>query len=161
MKITIIINTHRKSSTLRLMSTYSQMYSLTNQIGLRPVGKIAKKNRLKGCAFVNSAFKIQCHIVKNTLLQTAFAKYFGKNWSWTFATQLCKKYLQNEYSECTPVNLFEIAGGIQGWIQTMWKLSFHKIELSNSLKIGNKSRTLLTKSVTVNPLWYKSVSYIK
>jgi len=32
-----------------------------------PVGKIAKKS-LKGCVFVNSALKIQCRIVKNTLI---------------------------------------------------------------------------------------------
>jgi len=36
------------------------------------VGKIAKKNSLKECSFVNSALKIQCHIVKSTILQTAF-----------------------------------------------------------------------------------------
>jgi len=38
-------------------------------IAINPVGKIAK-NSLKECDFVNSALKIQCHIVKNTLLQT-------------------------------------------------------------------------------------------
>jgi len=37
-----------------------------------PVGKIAKKSSLKECVFINSAFKIQCHVVKNTLLQTAY-----------------------------------------------------------------------------------------
>jgi len=37
-----------------------------------PVGKIAKK-RLKECVFVNSALKIRCRIVKNTLQQTAFS----------------------------------------------------------------------------------------
>jgi len=41
-----------------------------------PVGKIAK-NSLKECVFfVNSALKIQCHIVKNTLLQMAFSGIF-------------------------------------------------------------------------------------
>jgi len=35
-----------------------------------PVGKIAKKTV---CIFVNSAIKIQCQVVKNTLLQTAFS----------------------------------------------------------------------------------------
>jgi len=30
-----------------------------------------QNNSLKECVFVNSAFKIQCHIVKNTFLQTA------------------------------------------------------------------------------------------
>jgi len=34
-----------------------------------PVGKITKKS-LKECVFVNTALKLQCHIVKNTLLQT-------------------------------------------------------------------------------------------
>jgi len=38
-----------------------------------PVGKIAKKSSLNECVFVNSALKIQRHIVKNTLLQTAFS----------------------------------------------------------------------------------------
>jgi len=28
---------------------------------------------LKECIFVNSALKIQCHVVKNTLLETAFS----------------------------------------------------------------------------------------
>jgi len=28
------------------------------------------------CVFVNSAFKIQCHVVKNTLTQTAFSVIF-------------------------------------------------------------------------------------
>jgi len=36
------------------------------------VGKIAN-NSLKECDFVNSALKIQCRIVKNPLLQTAFS----------------------------------------------------------------------------------------
>jgi len=31
-----------------------------------PVGKIAKS--LKECVFFNSALKVQCHIVKNTLV---------------------------------------------------------------------------------------------
>jgi len=35
------------------------------------VGKIAKKQ-----FFVNSALKIQCHVVKNNLLQTAFSAIF-------------------------------------------------------------------------------------
>jgi len=39
-----------------------------------PVGKIAKKNTLKECSFVNSALKIQCHIIKNTLPQTALSE---------------------------------------------------------------------------------------
>jgi len=37
-----------------------------------PVGKITKKNSLNECVFVNSALKLQCPIVKSTLLQTAF-----------------------------------------------------------------------------------------
>jgi len=36
------------------------------------VDKIAKKYNLKECVFVNSALKMKCHIVKNTLLQAAF-----------------------------------------------------------------------------------------
>jgi len=39
------------------------------QITSIPVGKIAKKNSLKECFFVNSA---HCHIAKNTLPQTVF-----------------------------------------------------------------------------------------
>jgi len=35
--------------------------------------KSPKKSSLKECAFDNSAAKIQCYIVKNTLLQTAFS----------------------------------------------------------------------------------------
>jgi len=31
------------------------------------------RNSLMECVFVNSAIKIQCHVVKNTLLQTAFS----------------------------------------------------------------------------------------
>jgi len=38
-----------------------------------PVGKIAKKSSLKKSVFGNSALKIQCHVVKYTLLQTAFS----------------------------------------------------------------------------------------
>jgi len=37
------------------------------------VGKIAKKNSLKECVFVNLPLKIQYHIVKSTLSQTAFS----------------------------------------------------------------------------------------
>jgi len=38
-----------------------------------PVSKIAQKNSLKECIFVvNSALKIQFHVVNNTLLQTSF-----------------------------------------------------------------------------------------
>jgi len=37
------------------------------------VGKVAKKNILKECVFVNSALEIQRHVVKNALLQTAFS----------------------------------------------------------------------------------------
>jgi len=39
---------------------------------ISPLGKIAKIQS-KECVFVNSAFKLQCHIVKNTLLHTAFS----------------------------------------------------------------------------------------
>jgi len=34
------------------------------------------KNSLKECVFVNSALKIQCYIVKNTFLQTAYCWFF-------------------------------------------------------------------------------------
>jgi len=38
------------------------------------VGKIAnKKNSLKDCVFVYSALEIQCHVVKNTPLQSVFS----------------------------------------------------------------------------------------
>jgi len=37
-----------------------------------PVGKFAKKQS-EEMPFFNSALKIQCHIVKNRLLQTAFS----------------------------------------------------------------------------------------
>jgi len=40
-----------------------------------PVSKITKKKSLKECVFINSRLKIQCHIVKNTLLQTALAVF--------------------------------------------------------------------------------------
>jgi len=43
------------------------------QIGTGSVGKIAKKDSLMECDFVNSALKIQCHIAKNTLIQTGFS----------------------------------------------------------------------------------------
>jgi len=39
-----------------------------------PVGKIAKK-KSKGLRFVNSALKIQCHIVKNTLTDCFFGDF--------------------------------------------------------------------------------------
>jgi len=42
---------------------------------LNPVGKIAKKQS-KGVRFVNSALKIQCLVVKNTLLKIAFSTIF-------------------------------------------------------------------------------------
>jgi len=38
-----------------------------------PVGKTAKKTVSEGVLFVNSALKLQHHIVKNTLLQTDFS----------------------------------------------------------------------------------------
>jgi len=41
--------------------------------GLLPVGKTAKKYSLKECVFVNLTLKIQCNVVKNTLLQTALS----------------------------------------------------------------------------------------
>jgi len=34
---------------------------------------VSLKDNLKECVYVNSSLKIQCHIVKNTLLQTAFS----------------------------------------------------------------------------------------
>jgi len=46
---------------------------------VHPVGKMAK-NSLKEWVFVNSALKIQCHIVKNTLLQTAFSAILPIGW---------------------------------------------------------------------------------
>jgi len=36
------------------------------------------KNSLNECAFVNSALKIQGHIVRNTLLQTAFSAHWDR-----------------------------------------------------------------------------------
>jgi len=64
-----------------LVSLYN-IIILCQQISLRcyiPVAKIAKKNSLKECVSVNSALKIQCHIVKNALLQTDF---FGDFADW-------------------------------------------------------------------------------
>jgi len=49
------------------------MRNLRLSISLQNVGKIDKKNSVKECVFVNSALKIQCHVVNNTLLQTAFS----------------------------------------------------------------------------------------
>jgi len=40
------------------------------------VGKIAKKTVWRCAFFDNLALKIQCHVVKNTLLQTAFSAIF-------------------------------------------------------------------------------------
>jgi len=41
---------------------------LNSSVKSIPVGKnTKKKNSLKECAFVNSALKIQCHVVKNTV----------------------------------------------------------------------------------------------
>jgi len=37
-----------------------------------PSGQNGQKISLKECVYINSALKIQCIIVKNTLLQTAF-----------------------------------------------------------------------------------------
>jgi len=42
------------------------------------VGKIAKKS-LKECVLVDSALKIQYHIVKNALLQTSFIGFLIRN----------------------------------------------------------------------------------
>jgi len=36
-------------------------------------GQNRRKSSLKQCVFVSLPLKIQCHIVKNTLLQTAFS----------------------------------------------------------------------------------------
>jgi len=55
-----------------------------------PVGKIAKKNSQKECIFVNSALKIQCHIVKSTLLQTAFFGDFA-HWENSFRNKRIKQ----------------------------------------------------------------------
>jgi len=38
------------------------------------------KIQSEGVCFINSAFKIPCHIVKNTLLQTAFHWVATKPW---------------------------------------------------------------------------------
>jgi len=48
-----------------MQSLCKYVYALFAQIS------IAKKNSLKECVFVNSELKIQCYVVKNTLLQTA------------------------------------------------------------------------------------------
>jgi len=42
-----------------------------------------QKNILKECVFVDSVLKIQCHVVKNTLLQTVF---FGNFAHWDSVT---------------------------------------------------------------------------
>jgi len=48
-----------------------------------PSGQNCQKNSLKECVFVNLALKIKCHIVKNTLIQTAFsAIFFGDFAHW-------------------------------------------------------------------------------
>jgi len=43
------------------------------KIGYQPSEKNRQKYSLKECVIDNSALKIQCHIIKNTLLQTAFS----------------------------------------------------------------------------------------
>jgi len=40
-----------------------------------PSGQNRQKSSPKECVFVDSALEIQCHIVKNALLQTAFSIY--------------------------------------------------------------------------------------
>jgi len=43
-------------------------FFLRNLIEHSDWAKLLKKNSLKECVFVNSAPKVQCHVVKNTLL---------------------------------------------------------------------------------------------
>jgi len=51
------------------------MYILNKNLKV-PSRKNRQKNSLEECLFVNSAFKIQCHVPKNTLHQTAFSVKF-------------------------------------------------------------------------------------
>jgi len=44
-------------------------------LNLTPVGKIAKKNSLKECGYVNLGLKIQCHVIKNTLTDGFFGDF--------------------------------------------------------------------------------------
>jgi len=54
------------------------------QVRLKPSGHNRQNSSLKECFFINSALKIQWHIVKNTFLQTAFSVIFsiGKGVFW-------------------------------------------------------------------------------
>jgi len=54
-----------------MVTLYSRSH--LNKFIYNTVGKIAKKQSKRNVFFVNSALKIQCHDVKNTLLQTAFS----------------------------------------------------------------------------------------
>jgi len=68
-------------------------------------GQNRQKNSLKECVF-NSALKIQCHIVKSTLLQTAFSAIsptdtdtdLNKYSKYSFPLLL----LKNHFNECLP-----------------------------------------------------------
>jgi len=42
-------------------------------VWILPNGQNCQKNSLKECVLINSALKMQCSVVKNTLLQTAFS----------------------------------------------------------------------------------------
>jgi len=73
-------------------------------MGMFPSGKNRQKKK-KECVFVNSALKMHCHVVKNTLLQTAFSAI------WLFVviteciyTDFFNCYLAQSSTECVCAN---------------------------------------------------------
>jgi len=68
----------------------------TIDIVYNPVGRIAEKSNLKECVFVNSALNtVQCYIVKNTLLHTAFSAILPSGNELTFTKISAESLLTN------------------------------------------------------------------
>ena len=62
-----------------------------------PAGKILKKVTLEEGVFVESAFNMRCHIVKNTLLHTAFSATLTIQTHFKIFDQNKKEYKFNLY----------------------------------------------------------------
>jgi len=70
-------------------ATHTSSYGCRDQaFRLQPSGQNRQKNSLKCIFVINSALKIQCHIVKNTLLQTAFSVILSAGKEITLTTEL-------------------------------------------------------------------------
>jgi len=52
------------------------------KLSYKPSGQNYQKNNLKEFVFVTSALKIQGHVVKNTLIQTAFSVFLATGRYW-------------------------------------------------------------------------------